>query len=119
MTIDVMTDHEQQLLRILRIGHETSMRGSGVSLQNALNEASYQRLRQGFQSQDLLSLIRANPALIQEWLRYSEDKRTGGWYLLDDGSIGFASDKSSHMQFPSLEEAVANYVVRELDYWAG
>ena len=50
---------------------------------------------------------------------YSEDKRTsGGWYVRETGEIGQVDDPNSRMHFATIEEAVAEYVVRELDFWA-
>jgi hypothetical protein len=109
----------EQLLKILRIGHDTSMRGAGLSLRDALRLTRYRELREGFQESDLLPLLKAHPAVVEEWLAYSEDKRTsGGWYVLRDGQMGQVDAPAALTQFPSIEEAVAAYVVRELDFWA-
>jgi hypothetical protein len=121
-----MTDREQDLLSILRIGHETSIRGAGVSLQDALARTRYRELRATFGPADLLPLIRSNATLCNEWLAYSQDKRTtggwkrtaGGWYLLEDGRVGRLEPKVAPQRFESKEEAVASFVVRELDFWA-
>jgi hypothetical protein len=115
-----MTTDTEELLAILRIGHETSMRGAGLSLRDALRRAHYRERRASFGPADLRPLIIAHPELVEVWLAYSEDKRTsGGWYLLRSGEIGQVGDEESHARFESLEEAVAEYVVRELDFWAG
>jgi hypothetical protein len=37
---------------------------------------------------------------------------------LQDGTIGQVSRAGEEIRFPSLEQAVAAYVVRELDFWA-
>jgi hypothetical protein len=75
-------------------------------------------LRPYFTESDLLRHLKEHPALIEEWLLYSDDKRTdGGWYLSRDGTIGQVSRPGEEIRFPSLEEAVAAYVVRELDFW--
>ena len=114
-----MTDHTTALLKILEIGHETSLRGRGVSLQDALRNANYKALRPNFASRDLLPLIAAKPDIIEQWVLYSADKRTaGGWYLLEDGQIGQVESETTPVHFASLEEAVAEYVVRELDFWS-
>ena len=72
----------EDLLAILRIGHETSMRGAGLSLRDALSRTRYRELRPLFGESYLLAHLRDHPAPIEEWLLYSEDKRTDGeWYL--------------------------------------
>jgi hypothetical protein len=110
---------DDDLLAILRIGHNTSIRGAGLSLRDALSLTAYRELRPHFGEADLLRQLRNHPALIEEWLVYSEDKRTeGGWYLLPDGTIGQVGRRGEETRFPSVDQAVAAYVVRELDFWA-
>jgi hypothetical protein len=110
----------EHLLAILQIGHEMSTRGSGQSLIEALRETRYADLRANFGPGDLRPLITSRPELAESWCAYSADKRTSGdWYLLRSGEIGRVSDPESSVHFDSLEEAVAEYVVRELDFWAG
>ncbi len=115
-----MNDPKGQLLAILRIGHETSMSGKGISMHDALVRTSYKEHRPRFCSSDLIPIIKATPELAEEWLAYSEDKRTsGGWYLLPKGEIGQVGFIEAQHHFLSLAEAVAEYVVRELDFWVG
>jgi len=115
-----MNDGCTDLLEILRIGHETSMRGEGLSLREALTRTHYEDWRSVFGADDLRPVLEARRELCEEWFVYSEDKRTsGGWYLLRSGEIGRVGDPQSKMNFASPEEAVAEYVVRELDFWAG
>jgi hypothetical protein len=107
------------LLKILRIGREISIRGTGISLQEAIALSHYKDLRHSFMPTDLIPLIEANPALVPDWVQYSGNKRTkGGWYLLESGELGELAS-GVRLQFPSMHSAVANYVVRELDFWAG
>jgi len=114
-----MDSSSVDLLKILRIGRETSIRGEGISLQEAIASSHYKNLRLSFVAADLIPLIGANPALITEWLLYSEDKRTqGGWYLQEPGEVGELAS-GVRLQFPSMQSAVAHYVVLELDFWAG
>ncbi len=111
---------DTQLLTILRIGHETSARGAGLSLHEALARTQYLMARSGFGPIDLLPLIKLHPTLREEWISYSEDKRTsGGWYLTEKGEIGRVGVAEERIKLDSLDEAVAEYVVRELDHWAG
>jgi hypothetical protein len=112
-------DYAKDLLAILRIGHDTSIRGAGLSIGDAVSRTRYRELRALFGESDLLSHLRDRPALIEEWLLYSEDKRTdGGWYLLRDGTIGQVRRPGEKIRYSSLEQAVAAYVVHELDFWA-
>ena len=115
-----MDDRDARLLAILRIGHHASMRGAGISMREALHRTGYSELRSSIGPQELLPLIEADRTLVTEWLAYSADKRTGGgWYVLEDRSIGQSSNRHSRISFDTIEEAVANYVIREMDYWAG
>jgi hypothetical protein len=115
-----MSDDNSGLLDILRIGLETSRRGAGLSLRDALSRTHYTYRRSGFGPRELVPLIGSRRELAEGWFAYSEDKRTsGGWYLLRSGEIGRAGDPGSRLRFDTLEEAVATYVVRELDFWAG
>ena len=94
------------------------MRGAGLSIRDALSRARYGELRPQFGESDLLRHLKDRPEIITDWLLYSEDKRTsGGWYLLRDGTVGQVGQSEGEIRFPSLDEAVAAYVVRELDFW--
>ncbi len=95
------------------------MRGAGLSLKEALSVTEYALLRKSFGPPDLLPLIEARPGSCEEWLGYSRDKRTSeGWYLSEKYQVGRAGSDEEPIQFNSLEQAVAEYVVRELDFWA-
>lgn len=105
---------DAQLLAILKIGHEVSCRGAGLSLRDAIARARYVELRPCFGPSDLLPLVKSHPEVIEEWIRYSEDKRTSsGWGVSESGVVA----GSERLTFESLEEAVAEFVVRELDFW--
>ena len=71
-----------ELIAILKIGHESSMRGAGRSLRDLLQATRYRELRPGLNEEILLRAIQRDPNLVEEWIAYSEDKRTtGGWAL--------------------------------------
>jgi hypothetical protein len=113
-----MSDRDARLISILRIGRDVSPRGDGVSIRDALTRVSYVGYRTTFKANDLLPLIAADPTLVEDWLVYSEDKRTsGGWYILRSGEIGQVSRAASQITYSTIEEALAEFVVRELDYW--
>jgi hypothetical protein len=108
-----------QLLPILGIGHSTSMRGAGISLRDALQVTHYAEHRLSFTTADLVPLIESDPSLVEQWMSYSEDKRTlGGWYILRNGAIGRVSEHIAERQFETIERAVAEYVILELDFWS-
>ena len=109
------------LKKILSIGHDSSLRGEGVSLREALSRSRYADVRSGIRISDVISVLHDEPGFISQWITYSEDKRTdGGWYILAEKlEIGRVSDPSSIMTFDTIEETVAYYVVRELDFLTG
>ena len=95
------------------------MQGEGISLKEALESTNYSELRKDFGPDDLIEIIRKNQDLVSDWIGYSEDKRTsGGWYLQKPSIIGQVGNPESRKSLDSLEEAVAHYVIQELDYWA-
>jgi hypothetical protein len=67
-----------------------------------------------------LPLVRAHPNIEDDWIAYSEDKRTsGGWYVTESCEVGRVTDPASISRFASFPEVVAEFVIRELDYWSG
>lgn len=115
-----MKPTDEALLQILRVGHDTSMRGAGLSLRDVLQKCHYLQFRSSFGAKDLLPLIRLHQDLVTQWTQYSEDKRTsGGWYLIrSTREVGTFGPPPVAFDFPSIEQAVAEYVIRELDFWS-
>ena len=109
------------LLAILHIGRDTSCRGEGISLRDAILRSDYKRLRQGFGSAELVPLIQANPELAKQWVMLCEDKRTNGGFWINENSfeVGTLDHHQPTVQFASLEEAVADFIVKELDLSSG
>ena len=110
----------KRMLNILRIGHDCSKRGAGISLRDALTRTNYSNVRNEFDAHDLLPFLKADRDLVEQWVMYSEDKRTsGGWWIIKEtcevGCIGFPEKTQ---RFESLDHAVAEFVVRELDFWS-
>jgi hypothetical protein len=118
VAIAVASDAEK--LAVLRIGHVTSIRSNeGLSLREALARVGYGEVREALNVQELKDVIAGRPDLIDEWDLYSADKRTtGGWYLnATRREIGQFDLPDSVKQFSTPQEAVAEYVLRELDFW--
>jgi hypothetical protein len=108
----------EQLLAILRIAHDASRQGEGLSLVAALDRTHYFALRPEFEARDLLPFLQADPELVEEWIRYSEDKRTtGGWRIRQElREVGrFTRQGEEQASFGTVAETVAEFVVRELD----
>ena len=112
-----MTMDAAVLGNILRIGHDTTQRGTGLSLRAALSKTDYRTHRGDFGPEDLILLLRAQPELVSQWQMYSQDKRTTGGWSLTERRVANLSMRTFE-EFASVEEAVANYVVRELDFWS-
>jgi len=109
---------DTNLLRILKIGHHTSIRGAGISLKWAINQGCYVESRNSFKANDLIEIISSNPFLIDEWILYSQDKRTCKGFYISKCEIGSIENPAKKFRFNSKEELVANYVIMELDYWS-
>jgi hypothetical protein len=105
------------LVKILAIGHDTSMRGEGISLHEAISRSNYVNLRNKFDYKNLIQIIEINRDLITEWELYSMDKRTEGGFYLKDDEIG-SVDVGCIERISNKPELVAKYVIRELDFWA-
>jgi hypothetical protein len=108
-----------RLMAILRVAHLVSTGAEHISVRDALTRTGYAGYRPSFGPADIASVLSRHPSLIEEWLAYSEDKRTeAGWYVLRDGEIGQVLKPATQRSYPSIQEAVAQYIVRELDFWA-
>ena len=96
------------------------MRGEGLSLNDALKRSRYLAVRPGIYVDEIISALKDDPNLVLQWITYSEDKRTsGGWYILaEKNEIGQITGEVPITTFDSIEEAVAHYVLHELDFWA-
>lgn len=111
-------DRSSAVLTILKIGRKASLRGRGASMRDALAQAQYPAWRPSISPSELLLLLQTHPSLVEDWVAYSEDKRTsGGFYVLRTGEIGQVGNQLSRRRYPSIEEAVAEFVLQELDYW--
>jgi hypothetical protein len=110
---------QEHLLRVLHIGHDSSMRGEGISLHEALIRCDYRTLHGQIGTKDIIPLLRTNPDLIAQWFAYCEDKRTKGGYWLskENLEVGSLELPEPIIRCGSVEEAVAEFVIRELDYW--
>lgn len=105
------------LTPILKIAKDISFSGKGISLVEALKRSNYSELRKSLSEENLTSALKANPPFVQEWLVYSENKRTTGGYYLSNRVVGNLHSKVEKYSFENDEEAVAKFIILELDYW--
>jgi hypothetical protein len=120
-----MSEKLDRILNVLRIPTLTARpdRPDSISLFDALRRTDYAAVRKEFTASDLVPLLKAHPELVADWTLFSENKRCGGWWIkkescevgyLPDAGRPFDAPKRT-VRFGSLEEAVAEFVVRELD----
>jgi phosphoribosylglycinamide formyltransferase-1 len=111
---------KDDLLQILLIGHNTSGRGKGLSLKDAIQCTRYTELRPHFKELDFLPILNEKKEIIEQWIAYSEDKRTDGGFWITDKPLQIGNLKTGEIiRWPgSIETAVAHYVLRELDFWS-
>jgi hypothetical protein len=109
-----------ELQRVLGIATATSEKGFGLSISEALVRSGYQEIQSDLTESDLVPLLNGNPELVESWIQYSEDKRTsGGWYILRKTlEVGSLANSQQNRKFDSIAEAVAAYVLFELEFWA-
>jgi hypothetical protein len=92
-----------------------------VSIYELLGRTGYFERRDTLSLEAVRTALAKNPESLEEWLEYSQDKRTGsGWYLRGESG----RFEVAHLQadgrvaderlYTNLEEACANFVLREL-----
>ena len=109
-----------RLMPLLRLAQRLGSGDPGSAIREALQRAGYARHRPSFAAPDVRAVLAAHPELLEAWLAYSEAKATAeGWYVLRDGEIGQLHRPAAQRQFATIEQAVAEFIVRELDHYAG
>jgi len=118
-----MSEKLDRILEVLRIPTLTEGPGSVMSLFDALRRTDYETVRKEFTTSDLVPLLKAHPELVDQWTLFSENKRCGGWWITKEScEVGWLPDagrpflaRKKTLHFASLEEAVAEFIVQELD----
>ena len=110
-----MASQEADILTVLGIAKATLTPGTGVSLSKAMQEANVDFFE--LTTPVVLDGLKSHPALVEDWVQFSQGKRTsGGWYLNEsDNSVGNLDGEK--IECESLNHATAEYIVRELQYW--
>ena len=109
-------DLDERFTRICDIPAE--FRRSGRSLREVVQTSGYAEVRGHFAARELAEHLRARPAVVEQWVAYSEDKRTSaGWYLRPPNSIGrITREPPMHeVKHVDLAAACAAFIIAELD----
>ncbi len=85
-----------------------------------LRKAGYAQARPTLEVADVESVLASYPALREAWLGYAEAKTSPeGWYVTRDAEVGQLSRPAAQRRFASIDAAVAQFILHELDYHAG
>ena len=91
---------------------------SGLPLLEVVQASGYAEFRGQFAASELAEYLRARPAVVDQWVTFSEDKRTSeGWYLRPPYSIGRVSREPPPMhevKHVDLAAACAAFIIAEL-----
>lgn len=91
-------------------------RPGGKSLHHLVVESGYFDCPGGLSTIAVANYLRDNPELVDEWLRFSEDKRTaGGWYFLEgDRCFIVGRIDGPRTEHADRVAACAEFIVREM-----
>jgi hypothetical protein len=111
-----MSLQESGVIAALNIARATSIAGGGMSLAKAMEQTKIDFFE--LTAPVVRAVLLSQPNYIEDWVRYSQDKRTnGGWYL--DGSAHLVGNlEGEETKFDSIILATAEYIVCELQFWA-
>lgn len=113
---------EAELAAIVGIGDDRSIRNAeDLSMEKALRHTRYRDLRGDLSHESLAAALRGSPQAVEQWVLYSQEKRTSRGWALEPGAcrIHRPDHPNSSYTFATLPDAVAAYVLHELDYWSG
>ena len=95
-----------------------TLRQGGQSLLEVVLSSGYKDLRGQFAARELADYLRAHVELIDDWVAYSQDKRTSeGWYLRPPSSVGRMTAEPPPMReqrYVDLAAACAAFIMAEL-----
>ena len=108
------------LLAIMRLGYETLIRGDALSLHTVFEGAGHTKFIDELRRSKVARLLRAYPDILQHWIRYSENKpiKGGYWLRASTFEVGAAESPEAGVMYSSIQEAVAEFIARELGYWS-
>ena len=109
--------------RILNLPERFYSPENNQSIYSLLQYTGYFEVYENINENIIREVLEQQPHYIEQWLRWSEDKRGGsGWYFMQDGSrkyvVGFLdSDKGTikKMEYSDKENACASFIKQEIE----
>lgn len=110
------------IAKLIHLPREFKMRGN-VSIFSLLKESGYFEVHNLISPEEIRSALAIEPEYVDEWLAYSEDKRTSqGWYFLRDEGGGYVvgyfnslSGDKLRTKYVDQLEACTNFIKKEVD----
>jgi hypothetical protein len=96
-------------------------RSRGVSQMAVFAESGYRANRSAVGIEAIRKYIAENPGLVGDWMGYSEDKRSGGWYFAPGSIEGFfivGGSRETEQKYSDRFEACAVFIKHELERMA-
>ena len=120
--VDVVPD-DLGALRVCEIAQD--FRRPGAPALRDFIDQRYRPTRAQLNAERVVAVLRQNPELVEDWIRFCEDKRTSsGWAFVGGGQAGWKvwqpfpeGEPPPARQHARAAEACADYVITELDYW--
>jgi hypothetical protein len=115
-----MDDVSDRLSTICQIPHALACERDR-SLLATVADSGYAHVRSQLDQRVLAEFLTSHPQYVEQWLRYSGDKRTEGWYVRatnaawEVGQYLKGQGYVGTMHFSSAETACAEFILRELD----
>lgn len=95
-----------------------SYRAGVHSLRDLVAASGFGTIRDSITSQDLRPFLERHADLIDDWIRWSEDKRTReGWYISPAGNgahVGYVGESEPARYIAPLAEACAQFILHEV-----
>jgi hypothetical protein len=92
-------------------------RGGDKSPLRLVEDSGIRRATEQFTESAVLAVLRREPALVDDWLGYSADKRSGGWYVTEGDGDRYVvgTIDGERIVFDDVKVACASFIIRELD----
>jgi hypothetical protein len=121
--VPLAEDEIEKVARIAELNSrdESGHPWAGRSLADLLSLTEYPRIRRELHEPLLAEWLRTRPGVSRRWVHWSEDKRTSSGYYVVQMNEGWRIGSLSSdvtWEYTNESDAVAAYILRELDHWA-